>query len=108
MSNTLERTIEAKACLLIEKEFGVSGLKFGQEGWPDRLFPLGKDYPQAVLWIEFKNATGSLRPNQKVRHRQLAQMGQQVVVCRSAQEAVGAIAKARRSIDRARNRDRGN
>lgn len=104
---SLERTIENRACLEAEKLYGVSGLKFGLDGWPDRLFPLGKDYPGAVIWIEFKNADGRLRPNQKVRHRQLAAMGQTVVVCRSVKEALGAIAKARRSLDRARDRDRG-
>jgi hypothetical protein len=103
MSTTLERTIEAKACLALEK-LGCVCLKFGQDGWPDRLVILGKDYPDAVIWIEFKNATGTLQPNQKIRHKQLARAGQTVAICRSKEEALGAVAKARRSIDRARAR----
>jgi len=101
---TLERTIEAKFVIEVQK-LGTTALKVGLDGWPDRLVPLGKDYPGAVVWIEFKNATGRLRPNQKIRHRQLAQMGQTVAVCRSVKEALGAVAKARRAIDRAKRRD---
>lgn len=100
---TLEHTIEAKFVIEVQK-LGTVALKFGQDGWPDRMIPLGKDYPGAVIWIEFKNADGRLRPNQKIRHKQLARVGQTVVVCRSVKEALGAVAKARRSIDRARAR----
>ena len=99
----LERTIEARACLALEK-VGCACLKFGQEGWPDRLIVLGRDYPGAVVWIEFKAAEGKLRPNQKIRHKQLAALGQTVAVCRSKEEALGAVAKTRRAIDRARER----
>lgn len=98
---TLERSIEEKAVRLL-LEIGCAAIKVGQDGWPDRLVPLGKEYPGAVIWIEFKAAEGRLRPNQKIRHRQLAALGQTVVVCRSAKEALGYVAKARRSIDRAR------
>ena len=101
---TLERTIEAKAVLELRK-IGCEAIKVGLDGWPDRLVPLGKDYPGAVIWIEFKTADGRLRPNQKIRHRQLAALGQTVVVCRSPREALGAVANARRSIDRARARN---
>jgi hypothetical protein len=101
---SLERSIEAKFVVEVQR-LGIAALKFGQDGWPDRLVPLGSDYPGAVIWIEFKNATGRLRPNQVIRHRQLAQMGQTVVVCRSAREALGAVAKARRAINRARRGD---
>lgn len=97
---TLERTIEARSVLALEK-LGCVCLKFGQDGWPDRLVVLGRDYPGAVIWIEFKNAAGTLRPNQKIRHRQLAAAGQTVAVCRTKEEALGAVAKARRSLDRA-------
>lgn len=96
---TLERTIEAKACRELLK-IGCTAIKVGQEGWPDRLVTLGKGYPRAVIWIEFKAADGALRPAQKIRHKQLAADGQTVVICRSAKEALGAVAKARRLIDR--------
>lgn len=98
-----EHAIEERSVLELRK-IGCEALKFGQEGWPDRLVVLGRDYPGAVLWIEFKTAEGKLRPNQVIRHRQLASLGQSVVVCRSHKEALGAVAKARRSIDRAKSR----
>lgn len=101
---TLERTIEAKAVLALER-IGCAALKFGQDGWPDRLVVLGRGYPGHVIWIEFKTAEGRLRPAQKVRHKQLAALGHTVVVCRSPQEALGAVARQRRFIDRATNRD---
>ena len=100
---TLERTIETKACRLLLKE-GCEAIKFGQGGWPDRLVVLGKGYPNAVLWIEFKADDGKLRPAQIIRHKQLAALGQSVVVCRSALEALGEVAKARRLIDRTKQR----
>jgi hypothetical protein len=101
---TLERTIEAKAVRELLK-IGCTAIKVGQEGWPDRLVTLGKGYPRAVIWIEFKALDGKLRPAQKIRHKQLAADGQTVVVCRSSQEALGAVAKARRSIDRTKPSD---
>jgi hypothetical protein len=100
---TLEHTIEersVKELLLI----GCEAIKVGQQGWPDRLVPLGKEYPGAVIWIEFKATDGALRPAQKIRHRQLAALGQTVVICRSYKEALGEVAKARRAIDRTRKR----
>lgn len=101
---TLERTIEARFVIEAQK-LGLAALKFGMDGWPDRLVVLGKNYPGAVLWVEFKNAEGRLRPNQVIRHKQLTRLGQTVVVCRSVREALGAVAKAQRSIDRTKHRD---
>jgi len=97
---SLEQSIENKFVVEARKVYGIDAIKFGRDGWPDRLVPLGRDYPGAMIWIEFKTVDGRLRPNQKVRHKQLAAMGQTVFVCRSHQEGLGAIAKARRSIDR--------
>ena len=98
---TLERTIEAKAVLELQK-IGCAAIKVGLDGWPDRLVPLGSAYPGAVIWIEFKAPDGRIRPNQKIRHKQLAAIGQTVAICRSPMEALGAVAKARRSIDRSK------
>lgn len=103
MSSSLELSIENKACDELHK-IGCTAIKHGRDGYPDRLVPLGAKYPGALIWIEFKtNEPGSnLRPGQKVRHRQLRAQGQNVVVCRSWQEALGEVAKARRAIDRTR------
>lgn len=97
-----EHHIERKAVAELQK-MGCAALKFGQDGWPDRLVALGRDYPNAVLWIEFKTPDGAVRPAQKVRHKQLAAVGQTVAICRSWQEAVGVVAKARRAFDRAKS-----
>ena len=102
-TRALEISIEKRSVLELKK-IGCDALKFGLDGWPDRLVPLGKGYPRASIWIEFKNADGQLRPGQVVRHKQLRALGQEVVVCRSYKEALGAVAKARRSIDRSRDR----
>lgn len=101
---TLEVFIENKAVDLIERKYRVKGLKYGRNGWPDRVFPLGKDCPGGVIWIEFKQPGEALKPNQVIRHRQLAQMGQRAVVCTSVREAEGEFAKARRAYQRARDR----
>ena len=54
-------------------------------GWPDRLVCL----PRGVcVFIEFKTKTGKVTPLQAHRHNQLRQLGQQVHVCRSANEAM--------------------
>lgn len=98
-----ELSIETKAVRELRR-IGCKAIKVGNDGWPDRLVLLGKNYPGAVIWIEFKTPDGKLRPAQKIRHRHLAALGQTVVVCRSYQEALGEVAKARRSIDRASRR----
>jgi len=99
---TLEKTIEDRAVRELAK-LGITAIKFGTDGWPDRVVPYA---PGRVIWLEFKTPEGNLRPNQKIRHKQLNRMKQEVAVVRSWKEAVAAVIKARRSLARTDERRR--
>ena len=70
----LERDVERYLIKQVEKQGGLC-LKFGQDGWPDRivLLPNGR-----VIWVELKRREGSWSDLQRYRARQLADVGQDV------------------------------
>jgi len=59
----------------------------GLDGWPDRTVIT----PQGVFFVEFKSATGDLRPHQRKWKRLLEAMGYTVCVARTLTEALHAL-----------------
>jgi hypothetical protein len=74
---TLESGIERAVCLSICAAWPHAiCLKQGKEGWPDRQILLGEGQS---FFIEFKQAGESLRPDQRVRIRDLVTAGNVVL-----------------------------
>ena len=78
----LENDVELRLVRGIEKLGGLC-IKFGQDGWPDRLciLPGGR-----VCWAELKRPDGSARSPQRWRTVQLRRLGQRVERPSSAAE----------------------
>lgn len=93
--NTLETTVEAAACVLLERDYGCICVKAGYRGWPDRLVLLGGG---RHLWLEFKRpGGGSLTPAQRRVIPMLVGPHAETVVCvRSVAQAVNAVQEERR------------
>ena len=69
-----ESDIEKRLVAGVENLGGVC-LKFGQDGWPDRLVVL----PQGrLIWVELKRPDGELATLQKWRIKTLRRLGQEV------------------------------
>jgi hypothetical protein len=98
MTNVTEFAIENRSVRELE-QLGCLCIKTGSNGWPDRMIVYA---PGRVIWIEFKTPTGKLRPAQKVRIKQLEAKGHAVTIARSHQEALAAVASARRSLVRSK------
>ena len=77
-----ESDIESGLVTGIEKRGGLC-LKFGQDGWPDRLalLPQGR-----VIWVETKRPEGRVAALQKWRVAQLRKLGFRVEIPKSADE----------------------
>jgi hypothetical protein len=76
-----ESDIEAKLVRGIEKRGGLC-LKFGMDGWPDRIVLL----PDTVIWVELKRPTGEVAKLQKWRAAQLRKLGQRVEIPKSKED----------------------
>ena len=81
-----ERTVEQHLVQGLKK-IGVPCVKFQPDhmrGMPDRMILLPGS---RVIWCELKTQGGELEPIQVVRHRELQQAGQRVVVVWSIEQA---------------------
>ena len=76
-----ESDIEEKLVRGIEKRGGLC-LKFGMDGWPDRIVIL----PDTVVWVELKRPTGEVAKLQKWRAAQLKKLGQRVEIPKSKED----------------------
>ena len=76
-----ESDIEEKLVRGIEKRGGLC-LKFGMDGWPDRIVIL----PDKVVWVELKRPTGEVAKLQKWRAAQLKKLGQRVEIPKSKED----------------------
>ena len=76
-----ESDIEEKLVRGIEKRGGLC-LKFGMDGWPDRIVVL----PDKVVWVELKRPTGEVAKLQKWRAAQLKKLGQRVEIPKSKED----------------------
>lgn len=76
-----ESDIEEKLVRGIEKRGGLC-LKFGVDGWPDRIVIL----PDTVVWVELKRPTGEVAKLQKWRAAQLKKLGQRVEIPKSKED----------------------
>lgn len=76
-----ESDIEEKLVRGVEKRGGLC-LKFGMDGWPDRIVIL----PGQVIWVELKRPTGEVAKLQKWRSAQLRKLGQRVEIPKSKDE----------------------
>ena len=76
-----ESDIEEKLVRGIEKRGGLC-LKFGTDGWPDRIVIL----PDTVVWVELKRPTGEVAKLQKWRAAQLKKLGQRVEIPKSKED----------------------
>lgn len=84
---TLERNIERPFCEeALRRECKAE--KWGLRGWPDRQILLGEGYH---FWMEFKTLTGKLRKAQTIVRERLIEMGDQVYVPRTLDEAVSIL-----------------
>lgn len=91
MKKVLERTIENRVVQVAKERWGLLSRKMNGLGfnhWPDRLFPLPN---KRVLWIEFKRPGQGLTEAQADLHRRLTRLGQDVIVCDNAGEAMAAL-----------------
>lgn len=89
----LERTVEAACCAALEFEFCWT-LKYGREGWPDRLVFLGNG---RHVWFEFKRSKfGSLTPAQRRRIPWLRRQGEKVFIVKSVAQGVQIVREERR------------
>lgn len=89
----LETTVEQAAVEELEGR-GFPCVKFGRDGWPDRLVLLGLG---RHLWLEFKREKfSSLTPAQRRRIPRLREAGDRVEVVRSVIQAVQAVEYERR------------
>lgn len=73
-----ERDIEARLTRQVEK-LGGQCVKFGQNGWPDRIVLVGGK----VWFAELKSSSGKLSPLQVYRGEWLVSHGYRAVVLRS-------------------------
>jgi hypothetical protein len=81
-----ERTVEQHLVNGLKK-IGIPCVKFIPDllrGMPDRIIMLPDS---RVIWCETKTIGGELEPIQSVRHRELQQAGQRVVVVWSIEQA---------------------
>ena len=76
-----ESDIEEKLVRGIEKRGGLC-LKFGMDGWPDRIVIL----PGQVIWVELKRPNGEVAKLQKWRAAQLKKLGQRVEIPKSKED----------------------
>ena len=76
-----ESDIESSLVNGIEKRGGLC-LKFGMDGWPDRIVVL----PDRVIWVELKRPDGRVAELQKWRSVQLRRLGQRVVIPKSKED----------------------
>ena len=89
----LEKTIENKF-VKIAKDRGCKCLKInglGQRSWPDRLVLIPNG---GLVMIEFKKPGGKLTPGQEQLHEELLEMGHEVHVCYSVEEALELVVDA--------------
>lgn len=84
-----EATIERWVTVQARARYGVESVKWGQDGWPDRVFLLPEGKP---LLIEFKAPGGVLSPRQKHRIEALQRVGYDVQVHDDRERALAAIA----------------
>jgi hypothetical protein len=76
-----ESDIEEKLVRGIEKRGGLC-LKFGMDGWPDRIVILSGQ----VIWVELKRPTGEVAKLQKWRAAQLKKLGQRVEIPKNKED----------------------
>lgn len=89
----LELTLEKRCVAVLEAEHECLLVKFGLNGWPDRLVLLGHG---RHCWFEFKRRKfGSLTPAQRRLIPKLRARGERVYVVRSLKQALAAIAAER-------------
>jgi len=87
--------VEQRCCELLES-CGCLALKFGREGWPDRLILLGTGFH---VWFEFKRLKfGSLTPAQRRRIPTLRMAGELVYVVKDAEEGLQLALGARKTL----------
>ena len=91
---SLEASLERRVCADLAFQ-GISTVKVGLDGWPDRLVLLG--YGRHI-WFEFKTVSGRLRPAQVNRKRLLEQDGDRVYVIRSSADAQRALEEGVRAV----------
>lgn len=87
--DTLESKIERDACTYAELRgwFQAKFVSPGKRGVPDRIFiRRGR-----VIFIEFKKAGETLRPQQVKRVREMREHGAEVFVCDNLEEAKGVL-----------------
>ena len=78
-----ESDIESSLVNGIEKRGGLC-LKFGMDGWPDRIVIL----PDRVIWVELKRPDGRVAELQKWRAAQLRKLGFRVEIPWSKEDVV--------------------
>jgi hypothetical protein len=91
----LESAVEEACCALL-REHGCLALKFGKEGWPDRLVLLGNGFH---VWFEFKRAKfGGLTPAQRRRIPALRKAGELVFIVKDAHTGLVEALNARKAL----------
>jgi hypothetical protein len=86
-----EATIERAVCETALKKLGVPSVKWGVDGWPDRIFFIPGGKP---LFIEFKAPGEVPRPRQAYRRKCLTLWGYTIEIHHDTETALSAITRA--------------